>query len=746
MYYIYYILFFLSGFAALAAEIVWTRSLSLIFGSTIISLTIILTSFMAGLSLGSLFAGKFFANKKTNNIHYATIEFITAILVLISPFLMEILRNLYVYQYNVMGKGLLLFISISFESFVVIGLPAFFMGMTLPVLTSILPSDIFRTKVSLLYGVNTLGSAVGSAIVGFYMIYKIGMKQTLYLSAFVYLLISVVALFFKLEKQSNEESDSDNEEKDLLIYAIAFFAGFAAMAYEVMWTRLLVFFIGGTVYTYSIIITTFLMGVFFGTFILNTLLKKVKSFFVSFISQIGIAFFSIISILLIPIMPSIVKFIIKGSPSLINAIVSKIVITSFILFIPTVFMGMFLPSLIDAYKGKEEEKVGNVYGVNTMGNIFGSFLAGFVIIKLLGIVKGMVFLSLINIFVAYLIILKWRIKKLFYIILPISLSFIIFLIPFKPLIEYSLQYRKLSNPQISYYKEGEDVTVSVVNEDQRRYLFINTLEAGMVGGKEDEFYKYLFTVGFLFPALTSPKTIMQAGLGSGTSLYSSALFDFPQSVVCVELCKEVVEAVKTDISPYIGDVMQDKRVRIIVDDARNYLFASNDKYDLIISDVYISALTGTSFLYSKEYFEELKDNLNKGGALGVGVGQVNGTDRIILKTLTSVFPYVYLFYLPSLNQFFALCSNDPLEFDKNEIEKNVYPYKDIIYQKSGISYEEIVNSYVCDKSVIDSFFNEHDVPVNTDNNPRIDYHAIFWLELYDLIPFYDNAFLDILKR
>ncbi len=746
MFNIYYLLFFLSGFAALAAEIIWTRELSLIFGSTIISLTIILTSFMTGLSAGSFFAGKFFSNRKITNIHYAIIEFVTAFWVLLSPFLIGVLRNLYVYQYNLMGKGLLLFISISFESFLIIGIPAFFMGMTLPVLTSLLPSDKFRNKISLLYGINTIGSALGAAVVGFYMVYKIGMKQTLYLSGFIYLFISIMALFFKLEKQSKGEDISEKQSNNDIIFLIALLSGFAAMAYEVMWTRLLVFFIGGTVYTYSIIITVFLMGVFVGTVILNTLLKNVPSFFISFASQLGIAVFSILSIFLIPFMPVVVRFIIKGSPSLINAILSKIIITSIILFIPTLFMGMFLPSFIDAYKGREEEKVGNIYGINTAGNILGSFFAGFVIIKLLGIVRGMVFLVMLNILVSYLIILKWKIKGIFYISLPAILSLIVFIIPFKPLIEYSLPYHKLKNPTISYYKEGEDVTVSVVNESEKRYLFINTLEAGMVGGKEDDFYKYLFAVGFLFPSLTSPETIMHAGLGSGTSLYASSLFDFPKDIVCVELCKEVVDAVKTDISPYIGDVMKDKRVRIIVDDARNYLFASKDKYDLIISDVYISALTGTSFLYSKEYFEELKDNLNKGGAVGVGVGQVNGTDRIILKTLASVFPHIYLFYLPSLNQFFALCSNDSLKFDKQKIEKNVYPYKDILLEKTGISYKEIVNSYVCDKSVIDSFFNEHDVPVNTDNNPRIDYHAIFWLELYDLIPFYDNAFLDILKR
>ncbi len=746
----FYILFFLSGFAALSIEIIWTRMLSLIFGSTLISLTIVLSVFMGGLSLGSYLSGRFYKNRNISNKHYALIEFLCGITVFVSPILIFIMRKLYVLIYHFTDANkIIIFVFNIIGSVIILLIPTVFMGSTLVIVTKLLSNKTdFNNKLPFLYAINTLGGMFGAFLTGFYFIENIGVLQTLFFDSSIYVIIGIGS--FLINKQKIAEIDEEKKySPGRLIIGAAFLSGFAAMAYEIFWTRILVFFIGGTVYTYTTILVVFLSGIFLGSYFLYFLYKRTQYVFIPFYAQIFIALLSILSLILIPFLPIIANFIINNNPTLLSSLFSKIITAAIIILPPAFFMGIALPSIMILYPQTEEYKIGHIYGINTLGNIIGSFSAGFILIPIWGILNGMRLLVILNIIAAFLIFLSINQKgksyrTILWIILPLSL---VLFVSYKPLIKYTSIYKELANPKLLYYEDGANASVSVIKDDMNDYyLFINMLEAGVISEtRSNGFHNYLLSIGLIFPSLTGAENVLLTGLGSGTTLRAVGSFSFVKELICVEISKEVINAVKEELNPLLDNIATNSKTNIIIDDARNYLLGSKDKYDLIINDVYISALTGTSFLYSKEYFEEMKDNLSDKGCVGVGVGQVSGTDRIILKTLYSVFEYVYLFYLPSLNQYYAICSNNPMKFDKENIYKRSTQAK-VLFDIISVSPKEVSVSYVCDKDLLRRFFDKYPVPINTDNLPKIDYHAIFWTELHKNVPFGDDAFNVFLRN
>ncbi|NCO65602.1 MAG: hypothetical protein COW32_07720 [Candidatus Aquicultor secundus] len=184
--------------------------------------------------------------------------------------------------------------------------------------------------------------------------------------------------------------------RQIAVYAFAF-SGMAALIYEVIWTRELSLVFGSTVYAVSMMLTAFMSGLSLGSFLGGRWADRVKNLIGLFGSlELGIAAFGLLTIPLIQVLPTLYFFVYNTiKPSFALFFVFQLLLSFFIMLIPTTFMGATFP-VVTKIKATSLEglglDVGNVYSINTVGSIGGSFLAGFLLIPLIG-VKGTTFVA-----------------------------------------------------------------------------------------------------------------------------------------------------------------------------------------------------------------------------------------------------------------------------------------------------------------------------------------------------------------
>ncbi|MBT6345535.1 MAG: fused MFS/spermidine synthase, partial [Nitrospina sp.] len=298
---IVYFLFFISGITALVYEIVWTRMLTLVFGHTVFSVSIVLAAFMAGLGLGSyLFGyaidrlpdskGSSEGKASTALLTYGWVE----ILIFASGALLSLLfanfAELYASLHSILPESAALQNLIKMVlAFALMLIPTTLMGATLPLISKYCINDDSRiaTQISLLYAINTLGAALGCLMTGFFLMGTFGVLQTVFLAAGANLLIGIGALSIYIESSPNASwkfyipalrvprLDWNSEQKFWM--GISFICGFTALAYEVLWTRLLVFSIASTIYSLSMMLTVFLLGIFLGSLLLIPLASRIHN-------------------------------------------------------------------------------------------------------------------------------------------------------------------------------------------------------------------------------------------------------------------------------------------------------------------------------------------------------------------------------------------------------------------------------------------------------------------------------------
>jgi len=293
--------FFFSGLTGLIYEILWTRMIVKIIGGAPFAVSIILTVFMGGLGLGSYLAGRSIDRVKEPvklMRIYGLLELAIAAYGLVLPLLLAALRPLYAIFYNQLFTH---FMPYSFLTFVgcaaILLLPVVCMGATLPILCRFYVTSLSHlgTHAGRLYGLNTIGAAVGALLCGFWLINLLGVWGTLILAVLVNAVIGLsciligyqarsgsaaggVAVF---DREQSRRKDTPEEAANLKysgaeIGALVIFAmsGFCAMAYEVMWTKLLGLIVGPTTYSFTIVLVTFILGLALGSMIFGWLADR----------------------------------------------------------------------------------------------------------------------------------------------------------------------------------------------------------------------------------------------------------------------------------------------------------------------------------------------------------------------------------------------------------------------------------------------------------------------------------------
>lgn len=434
--------FFISGLTGLVYEVLWTRMIVEIIGTSPFSVTIVLTVFMAGLGFGSWLAGRMIDRiKQPEKLIrvYGCLELAVGAYCLILPLLLSGFKPVYAVLYNRLFSYF-----IPYNLLTLIGclllliLPVACMGATLPVLSRFFVTSLSRvgTHVGRLYGLNTIGAAAGSLLCGFWLINTLGVWGVLTTAIVLNAAIGGVCVWVGFSQAGKIAAPEEHEpslkaagqkasgKKTVklretaiapvpmkLILAVFAVSGFCAMAYEVFWTKLLGLLVGPTTYSFTVVLVTFITGIALGSMFWGRLGDRSRNpVFLLSITQICAA---LAALLFSQVMGNsqifFAKLIYEFQDNFVELHLLKGLFLFGFMFLTTFFLGAAFPLVGKIYTcslAGTGRSIGYAYAVNSIGAVLGSFCAGFVLIPLLGKENGIRLVVFLQLLAALSLLLK----------------------------------------------------------------------------------------------------------------------------------------------------------------------------------------------------------------------------------------------------------------------------------------------------------------------------------------------------
>lgn len=416
---------------------------------------------------------------------------------------------------------------------------------------------------------------------------------------------------------------------------------------------LFVFYSG--VYAFSTVLTTFLAGIAIGSFIAaRSVSKKGDQLLFFALIEMALGLFGLLSI---PLLANFIEVVFRtqrlissffGVSSWPLWVVNSFLDASVFLLLPTLLMGATFPLVcklcLNQLK-KVGRGIGDLYSVNTLGALGGSFAGGFVLMPLLGTQGGITFVAILNLAIGSAVLLSHPQRSLQLRVAGASLCLCVallslILIPDEAFVGLFNQ-RVVGSQRVAYYKEGPSGTVSV--HEHAHYKTLNINGTG-VAGTSFAFRSTQKMQGHI-PLLLhkNPKRVLQVGLGSGETT-KVVLLHGVEKLDVAEINPDVVEAARIYFKEINGGVLEEprpKNLEIIITDAKNYLLLTDEKYDIIMNDSIHPKYLGAAWLYTKEYFLSCKERLRDGGLMTSWLpitGLKEKDLKMVLGTFQSVFP------------------------------------------------------------------------------------------------------------
>jgi len=664
--------FLLSGAASLMDQVVWLRYLSVIFGNTTWAAATLLAVFMGGLGAGALLGGRLSHRMRRPLVGYALCELAVALLAVASPRLMTLIDAAYVVIYRSWGNLPGLFaLSRALLAAAFLLPPTLLMGATLPFVLAAAPRAARAGRATaLLYGFNTLGAVAGTALAGFGSIPTIGLRATLLAAATCNLVAALVAMGIGQMPSPAAAAATPDEtpERDPAaggrrwLLAIACAMGATSLAYEVLWTRILVFYFGSSVYAYSLMLLVVLLGIALGSLAAASWADRVGSPVRALaIVELALAAWVPVQIVLFGHLNGLLLRAAEWlQPRTFGGVVVAQLLASLPLLLPpTLLMGLSFPLAVRALhweRARLGADVGGVYGWNTLGAVVGSLLAGFVLIPLLGTQDSLLAVAAANGLLALALargrpVLRWAAAAA-----PLALlGAAAVLRPDRVILAAGMFRQDAPETLVHFHEDAQAaVTIRRLPSAHGPYLSLE-LNGVNVAGTSPDLYSIQKLQGHL-PLLITPdaRSVVHIGFGSGGTAWAVSRHPV-EHIRIIEISPAVLAASDHYFRDINHGVLADPRVEVEINDGRNYLLASPDIVDAVLSDSIHPRYAGNGSLYSKEYFELLSRRLAPGGVASMWLPMYSLTPRnfaMILAAFAEVFPHVQVWYEPStINSF-----------------------------------------------------------------------------------------------
>lgn len=649
-------LYFLSGITGLLLQVVWLYRLGLVFGNAAYATAATLAAFFLGIGLGGWVIGNAAGRLKRPLAAYGLLETGIALTALLWLPGISFYEAHYPALVNAFGgnQGALTLMKFVFSTTLLL-LPTVLMGGTFPVLAQYVGEGYGKlvSRGTILYAVNTLGASLGAFLAGYILMKAYGVTVTYTVAMVTAAGIGVAALIAdRLPASKTNPAASPAARKtpggapsvvDLTprqFAVLAFASGLLALAAETIWTRMFAQVLQNSVYSFSAILVVFLIALGFGGFLAHLLARlsfsTVKILLILFsLSSVLVGFSSVV----FNAATGGLNYIAAGAswPAYLQAVFG---LSIKVVFLPTVILGAVFPFLLKAAPksgGLPGKFVGKLVLLNSLGGTVGPILAGFVLLGAVGLWSSLKITAILYAAVALWMIRQQLGKKEMrrWIVLPVAGAFGVLMTANPPLVKLNGQQKLLDRWQSS---DGVLTVVEAAGNIQMRlnnFYVLGDSRSALVEQMQGH-----------VPLLIHPAPEKTLFLGMGTGITAGAALDHAvEDVVVVELVGNVIPAAKKYFSSWVNGLFEDERVHIISDDARNYLLGTNQKYDVIIGDLFTPWHAGTGSLYTVEHFQQAKQKLRKHGVFAQWLPLYQLTPEsfnIIAATFRTVFPQVTL--------------------------------------------------------------------------------------------------------
>ncbi|UCH34997.1 MAG: fused MFS/spermidine synthase [Armatimonadota bacterium] len=686
------IAFFFSGASALFYQVIWLRQLATVFGNTTLAISVTLTAFMSGLALGSYAFGRVGDRAARPFRIYAWLEILIGAYGLVSLSVLHGVHAGYLALASRLPYDSSWLVGYQFwASLLALVAPTALMGGTLPIASKgiVRRLDGIGPEVGRLYGINTLGAAVGVLLVGFVLLPVLGLWHAVVLAACLNLAVGAAVLAADAwraraeargsrdprpapaadapsspdgETEAHAPSDGDTPLRVILVLGLAL-SGFSGLALEVVWARAFSLYVGSSVYAFSAILLAVLIGIGLGSLLVARLSARREvdvTWFVAVQFGAGVGTFGLLFFYnsLAFVFLSIVMRFWRSFPTLLAL---EVLVIVGCLLLPALCSGAAFPIASRLFIQRSavlSRSIGTLYAANTLGCIAGSFAAGFVLIPHIGLRATVMQCAACYMITAAAVLLVERgPNRAGGVVVLAGLAALVAWLPSwrQELMVagfFRRQYDELATARavmtarrdVLFYREGSLATVAVIRGRQNRSLVINAkVEASDVSVEMDT-----QTMLAHLPLLLADRTesVLVVGLGSGTTCGAAALH--PTSTIeCVEI-EPAVAAGARYFSDTNRDVFADPRFRVVFADARNYLAAGRRRYDVIISEPSNPWFGGTASLFTVEHFQALRDSLADDGVIcqWVQLYEMSPQDlRSVVATFVKVFPDATLWWV-----------------------------------------------------------------------------------------------------
>jgi len=741
--------FLLSGGAGLIHEVVWVRLLGHVFGVTAFAVSTVLAAYMGGLALGSYLVGRRAARLADPPRAYAFLEIGIGVLALALPLLLDLAEPFYGWVWREMHVSFAVF---SVLRFLVAGgllmAPTVMMGATLPVLADYLADRLGRRLTpQWLYTVNLFGAVIGVAAGGFVLLPIVGVWGTIVAGAAVNVGIGLAVLACtrragRAAAPVQASFEPTQPRPGSLFLAAAFLSGLTSLAAQVAWTRVLSLLIGSTTYAFSTVLIVFLLALAAGSAWASRRGDRVKDVrpdlaLVHVLMALGL----LGAILAVNSWPNWYwkLFNAVGPESIAGAMAVNAAAVLAILAVPVLLSGAIFPlALVGSMPPGARSTgraVGLLYAVNTVGAILGATLGGFVLVPSVGSHDTLLVVALLAAAFGSLCIATVRRRRWLTAGVLGGAVLVAAGVVLGPEWDQKMLNAAIFNPRpggdprrshredtVLFYREGPTATVMVLEADQKvRYMRING-RVNASDGSADIATNVLLSQ---IPLLLAPRVedVLVIGLGSGVTA-GAALQSPARRVAVVELEPAVVAASRLfDAASHAP--LADPRVRLHQDDARHILLASDETYDVIISEPSHPWSSGAANLFTREFFDLAARRLRGGGLFAQWLQTYEispATFRSLLATFQSVFPEVFVFRSQG-SDLILVGSKEGLRIDLVGLERRLsHPLAQVEMGRIGFRRpEQILSSLYSGPPDVRAIV--RGVPVNTDDNVRVEFRA-----------------------
>jgi spermidine synthase len=731
--------FFVSGAVALVYQVLWTRQLGLVFGVTIQAASTVLACFMGGLAIGSYAAGRLSDRLARPLRAFAIVEALIAAAALATPYLLGVADSIFLR----VASGLLdapvmtTMTRVSLTA-VVLLIPATLMGMTYPLVlraVSRTPDGIRRTA-SVLYAVNTTGAIVGVLFGSLWLIPALGLSRTFLVAASLNLLVAVLAWMASRDEApvadaveaavphtANTVTVPLTPAARMTVLAVIALSGTVSLALEIIWFRILVFYLRPTTYAFASMLAAVLLGLAVGSYLVTPWLKRRANWLaVLGYTELLIGLTAVLSAFSLVNAHDVMDrgFALFATVTPPYDFILPLLVAAGVAIVPTAILlgaafplGLILWTTGGHSSDRVGQRVGTLYALNVAGAIIGSLAGGFVLIPALGAQHSLVLVAAIPLVGGLLLLWQSQPRG---VLATMGLAAVTFagIAVSLPDVFQDVIKRRYENHEVLWHQEDAQATVSVVRHGETRILLIDGMHHASDGDKMAGYHR---AIGALAVALhPDPKHVLIVGMGGGTTGGGASILPNADTTV-VELSPSVVQA-GSWFERINRGILKNPNVTFTVADGRQFLKTTPKKLDVITADLMLPHLAGAANLYSSDYFQIARKALAPGGIMVQWIpSDTEFQHKLMLRSFVQAFPYVSAWVGGGI----LVGSNEPFTLRESDYQlKVMYPNVQAVFDEVGLgSFEALKKQYYSGRAELLRYLG--DGPVLQDDRPIIEY-------------------------